>query len=152
MLYAFYFETARLPACANQTEAYSVLESLRMSAAHVLDMHLEDLQILVIAHVDRDEVDGVLWDPMPGGSGLLAQILDDFSRIVEHALEIARECPSACASSCIDCLQTFGNSFYHRYLDRHVAAELLEPWGGTIKEENDIRPTHPTTHVQDAGA
>ena len=141
-----------LPACANQTEAYSVLEAIRMSAAHVLDMHLEDLQILVIGHVDRDDVDAVLWDPMPGGSGLLVQILDNFTQIVAHALEIALECPSACGSSCIDCLQTFRNSFYHKYLDRHVAAELLGQWGGTLKEENDIPPTHPSPHVQDPNA
>lgn len=141
-----------LPACASQVEAYSVLEALRMSASHVLDMHLEDLQILVIGHVDRDEVDAVLWDPMPGGSGLLLQILDNFPRIVEHAREIALECPSACGSSCIDCLQTFRNSFYHKYLDRNVAAELLEHWGGSLKEEHDIPPTHPSPHVQNLDA
>ena len=84
--------------------------------------------------------------------GLLMQILDNFLQIVAHALEIALGCPSACGSSCIDCLQTFRNSFYHKYLDRHVAAELLDQWGGTLKLENDIPPTHPSTLVQDSGA
>lgn len=67
-----------IPSCPNRTDAYSLLEAIRMGATHVLDMHLEDLQILVIGHVDRDEVDGMLWDPMPGGSGLLDQIRDRF--------------------------------------------------------------------------
>jgi hypothetical protein len=49
-----------------------------MATARVLDMHLEDLLILVIGHVDRDEVDGILWDPMPGGSGLLQQLVANF--------------------------------------------------------------------------
>ncbi|MGC9329217.1 MAG: helicase-related protein, partial [Candidatus Hinthialibacter sp.] len=68
-----------LPMCPDRVIAYSVLESLRMAATHILDMHLEDLQILVIGHVDCDEVDGLIWDPMPGGSGLLEQIKNNFT-------------------------------------------------------------------------
>jgi len=46
-----------LPACANRIEAYSVFETLRTAASQTLDMHVEDLQILVLGHVDRDDVD-----------------------------------------------------------------------------------------------
>ncbi len=84
-----------LPSCKDRTEAYSVLEALRMGAAHVLDMHLEDLQLLVIGHVDRDEVDGLLWDPMPGGSGLLEQIRENYTQVVESAIQIADVLPRA---------------------------------------------------------
>ena len=45
-----------LPACDGPDTAYSVLEALRIGAARVLDMHVDDLQILVIGHVDRAEV------------------------------------------------------------------------------------------------
>ena len=106
-------------------------------------MHLEDLQLLVIGHADRDEVDAVLWDPMPGGSGLLQQLLANFPRVTEAAVELARSCPSACAHSCVDCLQTFRNGFYHAHLDRHVALEKLEVWGSTLREEHGIPSTHP---------
>ena len=82
-----------LPDCTDATEAYSVLEAIRMAAAQVLDMHLEDLQILVIGHVDRDDVDGILWDPMPGGSGLLQQLRANFSRIVQVARDIVSWLP-----------------------------------------------------------
>ena len=75
-----------------------------MAATRVLDMHLDDLQVLVIGYVDREEVDGFLWDPMPGGSGLLDQITERFEEIVEAAFAILNDCPSACTSSCIDCL------------------------------------------------
>ena len=141
-----------LPACHDAGTAYSVLESLRMATAQVLDMHLEDLQVLVIGHVDRDEVDGVLWDPMPGGSGLLQQLQANFQRIVQVAREIVSGCPSACESSCIDCLQTFRNGFYHKYLDRHVALEALASWGDTLKEEHAIPATQPTPHSGDPNA
>ena len=90
-----------LPACDDATTAYSVLEALRFGASHVLDMHLDDLQILVIGHVGRDDVDALLWDPMPGGSGLLDQICERFGEIVQAAREVADNCPAVCGSSCI---------------------------------------------------
>ncbi len=136
-----------LPACVNRSVAYSVLEALRMGATRVLDMHVEDLQVLVIGHVDRDEVDGLLWDPMPGGSGLLDQIIDRFPAVVAAAVEIAANCPSACQHSCIDCLQTFRNAYYHRYLDRHVLMETLEHWGGTLRHQHSIPTAHPSSHA-----
>jgi hypothetical protein len=71
-----------LPACPDQSNACSLLETLRMAAAQVLDMTMNDLQVLVIGHVDRDEVDAVLWDPMPGGSGLLDQLCARFPEII----------------------------------------------------------------------
>jgi len=141
-----------LPACADRTEAYSLLESLRMGAAHILDMHLEDLHILVIGHVDRDEVDALLWDPMPGGSGLLEQIRESFGQVVDAAVQLADECPSACEHSCIDCLQTFRNSFYHRYLDRHLAVERLRAWGGVLQVAHEIPPLQPVGDSHDLDA
>ena len=69
-----------LPACDNVVVAHSVLEAIRMAATSLLDMHLDDLQILVIGHVGRPVVDALLWDPMPGGSGLLEQSLSAVRR------------------------------------------------------------------------
>jgi len=141
-----------LPACSDRTQAYSVLEALRMGATQVLDMHIEDLQILVIGHVDRDEVDGVLWDPMPGGSGLLEQIRLNFDKVLATAREIAEGCPSACEHSCIDCLQTFRNAHYHRYLDRSVVMEMLDEWGTQLQDAHPIPPCQPTTPTHDTSA
>lgn len=138
-----------LPACAHRMEAYSLLEALRMGASHVLDMHLEDLQILVIGYVDRDEVDGILWDPMPGGSGLFDQILGNFAEVVDAAVKITRDCPSLCDHSCIDCLQTFRNGFYHKHLNRHNAVELLTQWGDRLQPAHEIPPQQPTTQTRD---
>ena len=141
-----------LPECANRTEAYSLLEAIRMGTAHVLDMHLEDLQVLVIGHVDRDDVDGVLWDPMPGGSGLLEQIRENFSRVVAAATDITANCPSLCEHSCIDCMQTFRNGYYHRHLDRHTVVNLLQSWGDALQVSNEIPPLQPSTRSRDLNA
>ena len=133
-----------LPACENHSAAYSVLEALRMAATRVLDMHLDDLQILVLGHVGREEVDAILWDPMPGGSGLLDQICGRFEEIVPVAREIVEECPSVCETSCVDCLQTFRNAFYHKYLDRRLALERLEAWGPRLDKGYAIPPRQPS--------
>lgn len=133
-----------LPACPDQKTAYSVLESLRFAATRVLDMHMDDLQILVIGHVDRDEVDALLWDPMPGGSGLLDQICHRFEENVTVAREIVETCPSACGTSCIDCLQTFRNGFYHKHLDRKAAQDRLTAWGSRLSVSHDIPASQPS--------
>jgi SOS-response transcriptional repressor LexA len=140
-----------LQGCPDQTTAYSLLEALRFAATHVLDMHMEDLQLLVIGHVDRDEVDGLLWDPMPGGSGLLDQLHDHFEEIVAAACEIVEKCPSACETSCIDCLQTFRNGFYHKFLNRKVASANLGAWGPRLAYSHDIPPLQPAKATDPKG-
>ena len=132
-----------LPACDSAVTAYSVLEALRIGAASVLDMHGEDLQVLVIGHVDREQVDGLLWDPMPGGSGLLERLCERFSEVVAAARAVAADCPAACKSSCIDCLQTFRNAYYHRDLDRAAACDRFDEWGARLAFEHAIPPRQP---------
>lgn len=138
-----------LPACPDQSTAYSVLEAIRFAATRVLDMHMEDLQILVIGHVDRDDVDAYLWDPMPGGSGLIDQICERFEEIASVAREVIEDCPSDCATSCVDCLQTFRNGYYHKYLNRVLASERLKAWGPRIKYSHDIPPRQPAKEPEE---
>jgi len=131
-------DVVSLPGCKDQATAYSVLEALRFGATRVLDMNMNDLQILVIGHVDRDEVDGLLWDPMPGGSGLLDQLCERFEEIAAVAREVVEDCPSACETSCIDCLQTFRNSYYHKHLNRKLALERFIEWGAILAKDHAI--------------
>jgi ATP-dependent helicase YprA (DUF1998 family)/phage repressor protein C with HTH and peptisase S24 domain/rubrerythrin len=133
-----------LPGCESQSVAYSVLEAIRLAATRVLDMHIDDLQILVRGFVDRDEVDALLWDPMPGGSGLLDQLCERFDEIVTVAREVVEDCPSACETSCVDCMQTFRNTFYHKNLDRKLALERLEAWGPRLGSSHEIPPKQPS--------
>lgn len=127
-----------LPDCADRSEAYSVAEALRMGAANVLEMDLDDLQILTIGHPGVQSVDALLYDPMPGGSGLLEQMISRWGEVVTAALNIVDNCASACTVACIDCLYTYRNAFYHRYLDRHVASERLATWGTALQFSHTI--------------
>lgn len=133
-----------LRAVADHVVAYSVVEALRIAASSVLDMHRDDLQVLVVGYVDRDEVDAVLWDPMPGGSGLIDQLIARFGEVHREARRVVAECPSACTASCVDCLQTFRNGYYHKFLDRTVALECLDAWGERLISAHGIPPKQPS--------
>jgi hypothetical protein len=131
---------------ADRTVAFSLAESLRMGAARVLDMETEDLQILALGRPGEDRLDVFLYDPMPGGSGLLEQLTSRWDEVVAAARELVSGCPAACERACIDCLHTFRNRFYHEHLDRHRALELFS---GDCKlvEQHAIPEKLPTTQT-----
>ena len=144
-------DTLSLPDCSDATIAYSVLEALRFGASNVLDMHMEDLQVLVIGHLDKKGFDALLWDPMQGGSGLLDRLCKQFNEVVRAACELVANCPAECKSSCNDCLQTFRNAYYHRYLNRHVAREQFDERGSHLVHSHSIPGSQPIpTPNQDA--
>jgi SOS-response transcriptional repressor LexA len=130
---------------ADRTAGFSLVEALRMGAARVLDMEIEDLQVLALGHIGEDACDVLLYDPMPGGSGLLEHLAERWEEVREAALELLTQCPGACESSCVDCLQTYRNRFYHRYLDRHVAAQIFTAATGPLVELHPIPENLPKT-------
>ena len=66
------------------------MEALRLGAAEVLDMEVEDLQLLVVGQPGGRGLSLLLYDPMPGGSGLLDQMRDRWQEVTA----IARLCVS----------------------------------------------------------
>ncbi|WP_448600521.1 DEAD/DEAH box helicase [Thermoleptolyngbya sp.] len=138
-------DTLCIQNCKDREEAYSVIEALRHGAATVLDMTLDDLQVLAIARPGSEVVDALLYDPMPGGSGLLEQMVDRWADVVAAALSLAAHCPSRCKTACVDCFLTFRNAHYHRYLNRHVALEKLQAWGDSLVRSHDLPPQLPNT-------
>ncbi len=128
---------------------FSVVESIRMGAARVLDMEIEDLQILALGHVGEDRVDVLLYDPMPGGSGLLEQLTERWEEVRLAALNLLNGCVGACEASCIDCLQTYRNRFYHADLDRHLASATLTAATGGLTWIHPLPENLP--HVGGAG-
>jgi ATP-dependent helicase YprA (DUF1998 family) len=133
-------DALRFPDMGSRIEAYSLGEALRIAAAGILDMEVDDLQLLLIGHTGDEKVDLLIYDPMPGGSGLLQQLLSDWPAVISEAESVCQHCEAQCASSCIDCLQTFRNAFYHAHLDRHVALAVLAKCAGGLVEENPIPP------------
>ncbi len=124
--------------CSDAVEAHSVLEALRLGMRSVLEMEREDVQTLVIARSGTDEVRAVLYDPMPGGSGLLDQAMDRWAEVMAGARTVVESCPGGCERSCIDCLQGFRNAFIHRHLDRHAASRVLTSLGAGLEVAHEI--------------
>ena len=129
--------------CADKSQAYSVVEALRMGAAEVLEMERDDLQILVVSRAGSVQVNALLYDPMSGGSGLLEQMIKRWPEVVAAARRIVAECPSRCEVSCVDCLQHYRNAWSHGYLHRHVAVDCLDGWGDRLQGSHPIPPRLP---------
>ena len=87
-----------------------------LGAAEVLDMEVEDLQLLAIGQPGGRGLSLLLYDPMPGGSGLLDQMRDRWPEVTAAAKRVVADCPSLCQSACVDCLLHFRNSYYPRRL------------------------------------
>lgn len=100
---AFYAEVVSdalvMPDLPSKEVAYSVMEALRQGAAEVLDMEISDLQVQVLGRPGTQQFDAMLYDPMPGGSGLLEQLLGHWPFVVQRTLDLVEGCASACETS-----------------------------------------------------
>ncbi len=132
----------------NLPVAYSVIEGLRLAAAQILEMEVEDLQVLCIPHLDRDTVDAVLYDPMPGGSGLLEQMAERWVEIVAAAKDLL-DCVSECQTACLDCMLHFRNAHFHRHLDRRKALAFYAD-REKLASAHPIPAAQPTSKTNDA--
>ena len=116
--------------------AINLAEAIRLGATRVLEMGLEDLQYLAM----RQDAKADLWlyDPMPGGSGILSQVVERWPEILTAAKQALNECVNKCDTSCYGCLHNYRNSFHHGALNRHHAMELIDPLLCPLKIERDI--------------
>lgn len=125
-----------LPSAAH---AASLGESLVVACSHLFDMEREDLKLLIMPR-ENDTWALFLYDPMPGGSGLLQQLLEKWPEIVKAAQSLLQHCPGACPKSCYDCLRTYYNQYYHDELDRAIAIPLLDEMKTMSGEGTIIEP------------
>jgi len=122
-----------------EAEGINVGEALRTAATRLLDMGLEDLQLLLVRKPD-EKLDLLIFDPMPGGSGLLEQMLSRWQELIASAKELLAGCTQGCETACHACLKTFRNQFYHNLLNRHQAMELVEKLDHQPEAFRDIVP------------
>lgn len=131
-------------------QAVNLLEGLRLAATATLDMEEDDLHIV---HLPRGDgrVDSFLYDPMPGGSGLLEQMLERWPELVEMGRRALKECPAQCQKSCYDCLRSYYNTFHHGLLDRNIAKRIMGEFGKRPKFASSAPPLLPETKEEDKG-
>ena len=133
-------DALKLEGFTNREQAYTVAEAIRVAAAELLEMEQEDLQLLAIGRSGEETPDIVLYDPMPGGSGILDDVVSRWGELSVTAREHLRNCPSQCHSACVDCLLQYRNAFYHRYLNRESGLEALVATGDALSSPQAIPP------------
>jgi ATP-dependent helicase YprA (DUF1998 family) len=109
---------------ADEATGINIGEALRTAATRLLDMGQEDLQLLMVQRPD-DQHDLLIYDPMPGGSGLLEQMLARWQELTATAKDLLTGCVQGCETACYACLKTFRNQFHHDLLNRHQALALM---------------------------
>ena len=117
----------QFPTLRDQWGAYSVAYAILLGAAETLNIPDTDLNVTIAGGVDPNEVAIVLYDNVPGGAGLVAQLEHEnvFREVLEGARErVAGNC--GCDSSCYGCLRSYRNQFAHPYLDRTIALGFME--------------------------
>lgn len=85
-----------------------------------------DLNVTIIGGAKQGETAIILYDNVPGGAGLVAQLEHEtaFSTMLDSAgLRVRGGC--GCDSSCYGCLRSYRNQFAHPYLTRVRALEVL---------------------------
>jgi len=142
-------DTLLVQGFTSREEGVNLGEAVRQGASRVMEMDPEDLHILVLPTAE-DRWDLLIFDPMPGGSGLLSQILERWQEVRAGALEIVGACKGQCERSCYECLRSYRNTYHHGILDRHAAKKLLDGLP-TVGWEREIPPLVAGATVGGAG-
>jgi hypothetical protein len=127
-------------------EAVNLYEGLLTGARHLLDMGGNELEGFFYAD-EHASVWAVLYDPLPGGTGFLAQLLAYWDRVCEEGIHALNRCD--CQNACYKCLQHFRNQQYHDILNRFSAMQLLGQLRGDVHKEHRLPPRFDETVSQE---
>lgn len=118
----------QFPGMSGEWDAYSVAYAVVLGAAEALDVPDTDLNVTITAGVNLSGSAIVLYDNVPGGAGLVAQL--EHEAVLRRVLANARERVQGncgCDSSCYGCLRSYRNQFAHPHLERRIAMAFIEP-------------------------
>ncbi len=112
----------------DQWDAYSLAYAILLGAAGTLDVPGTDLNITITGGSSGHGAAIVIYDNVPGGAGLVAQLIENervFKRMMLNSLKrVKGEC--GCDSSCYGCLRSYRNQFAHPHLNRQTAMSYLK--------------------------
>ena len=121
----------QFPFLYGEWDAYSVAYAVLLGAADTLEVPATDLNVTITGGNQMGESAVVLYDNVPGGAGLVAQLENEevFTNVLLAACDRVRgNC--GCDSSCYGCLRSYRNQFSHTYLNRMRALEVIERASG----------------------
>ena len=114
------------PRLYDQWDSYSVGYAVLLGASEALDVPDTDLNVTITSGGGLGGSAIVLYDNVPGGAGLVAQL--EQASVFDDALRKARGRVGGacgCDSSCYGCLRSYRNQFAHPHLDRKRAESVL---------------------------
>ena len=117
----------QFPQLTGQWDAYSLAYAILLGVAEKLDVPSNDLNVTIAGGEAPGETAIVLYDNVPGGAGLVAQL--EQKKIFRAALDNARgrvQGNCGCDLSCYGCLRSYRNQFAHPHLDRNRALAFLD--------------------------
>lgn len=115
------------PSLIDEWDTYSVAYAVLLGAAETLDVPDTDLNVTVAGGSVPAASAIVLYDNVPGGAGLVAQLEHErvFDEMLGHAHDRVRGA-CGCDSSCYGCLRSYRNQFAHPHLNRTRALQVLD--------------------------
>ncbi len=140
----------------SQSAAANLAEGIIVGSNLLLEMERGDLGYVIIQETD-ETFSLFIYDPMPGGSGLLNQIIGNWDKVINVSIGSLVDCPNKCETSCYSCLRTYYNVFNHSLLDRIQAQQILSQYSGNpifnydIPAEEEVRHTETNTGSTNIG-
>lgn len=119
-----------------KADAINFAEAIRIGANVILEMNRDDLELLLLPETE-EEYHIVIYDPMPGGSGLLGQIIERWKEVSNAALSVL-DCSNQCQLSCYVCMRTYKNIMNHDIFNRNLAMDLIKNYNTNIVFRHDI--------------
>ena len=116
----------QFPQLNDQWDAYSLAYAILLGAAETLDVPGNDLNTTITGGENDNKASIVLYDAVPGGAGLVAQLEEE--NILREVFKKARDRVQGrcgCDLSCYGCLRSYRNQFAHPHLKRKNALEFL---------------------------
>lgn len=148
------FET---PKAADKKTMLSVLYALLEGMSTALGIERTDIKgtLHKISYTGRLIYSIILYDAVAGGAGHVRRIVTKdgaaFQKVLRAAYDLVQNCD--CDSSCYKCLRNYYNQKIHDKLDRHLAAQFIAEWLGTMQQSVKEQPVTEWNrdHVQLAG-
>ena len=116
----------QFPMVHGEWDAHAVAYAVLLGAADTLEVPDTDLNVTITGGERPGESAVVLYDNVPGGAGLVAQLENEriFGDVLGAATErVQGNC--GCDTSCYGCLRSYRNQFAHAQLDRTRALDIL---------------------------
>ena len=119
----------------------TLAEAIRLASVRLLQVDSRDLAATF--QKDRHSPVTILYDSVPGGAGYSRRLGSggtlSTTVIVQKAIDVL-SCRAGCASSCVHCLNDYGNQAHWEKFDRHEVLPWLESLASGVRTTEGIVP------------